>query len=348
MKLFTFRGSHFEVGLAIGKSFSRQIKRALANNTDLQNTYLPFHHSSEGKRKYEKLIQLHRLRFPQYISELEGISKGAGVSFEELFLVNMRGEYRIYARKAKDIECSTCSLLTAKSAVFAHNEDGSPIYHGQMYLVRIEVQGSHPFAALCYPGFLPGNAFGFNSEGICFSANSIIPKGTATGLGRQFIARSLFEARSLKHALKLATIPGRASGFNYTIGSLKERRIINLEVSPHTHSVLEIRGCFFHANHYIRLAKVDQLITHSSQSRQKRGEMLLAKGLAEDKEGVLKVLRDHKVRDYPILRNGRQPDSGVTLVTALFDLDSRKLAIYLGGLKKPNQTYKPLIEIPIE
>ena len=348
MKLFTFCGSHFEVGLAIGKRFRQQIRRTLANNTDLENTFLSFHHTADGKRKYQRLIRLHRLRFPQYFSELEGISQGAGVSFEELFLVNMRGEYQIYVRKLAGFECSTCSLLTAKSAVFAHNEDGSPIYHGQMYLVRIEVQGNPPFVALCYPGFLPGNAFGFNSEGICFSANSLLPKGTVTGSGRHFIARSLFEARSLEETIKLATIPGRASGFNYTIGSLKERRIINLEVSPNTHSVLEIKGSFFHANHYIRLAKVDQLITPSSKSRQLRGEMLLAKESAKDKAGVLKVLRDHKIRDYPILRNGRQPDGGVTLVTALFDLDSKRLTIYPGGIRRPKQRFKPLIEIPME
>jgi len=347
MELFNFCGSHFEVGQAIGKTFRQQIRRTLANNADLQDTFLPFHHTPEGKRKYQRLIQLHRLRFPQYFSELEGISQGAGVSFEELFLVNMRGEYQIYVRRSKDFECSTCSLLTADQALFAHNEDGSSIYHGQMCLVRIEVPRKPAFIALCYPGFLPGNAFGFNSNGICFSANSILPKGTVTGLGRHFIARSLFEARSLEEAVKLATTPGRASGFNYTIGSLKERRIINLEVSPSTYRLLEVKGSFFHANHYIRLTEVDQLITLSSRSRQKRGEMILAEGLTKDKKGVLKVLRDHKVKDYPILRDGRPPDSGVTLVTALFDLDSKRLTIYPGGKRRPKQRFKPLIEIPM-
>jgi len=347
MKLFTFCGSHFDIGVAIGKTFGEQIRRTLANNGDLQNTFLPFHRTAEGKRKYQRLIQLHRLRFPQYFSELEGISQGAGVSFQELFLVNMRGEYQIYARRSNDLECSTCSLLTTKSAVFAHNEDGSSIYHNQMYLVRLEIKGKPALTAFCYPGFLPGNAFGFNSEGICFSANSVLPKGVVTGVGRHFIARSLFESTSLEQAIRLATTVGRASGFNYAIGSLKEHRIVDLEVSPRSHHLVEIKGSFFHANHYIRLTKVDQLITPSSRFRQQRGEMLLAKGLAKNKTGVLKVLRDHKVKDYPILRDGRHPDGGMTLVTALFDLDSKTLTIYPGGKRRPKQRFKPLIEIPM-
>jgi len=257
----------------------------------------------------------------------------------------MRGEYRGYAAESADFGCSTCSLLTTDKAVFAHNEDGSPIYRDQVYLVRLDIVGKPSFTALCYPGFLPGNAFGFNSEGICLSANNVLAKGIVTGLGRHFMARSLFEAGSLEEAIELATISGRASGFNYTIGSFKERRIVNVEVSPNKHRVHEIKGCFFHANHYIKLSPVGQLITPSSQARQNRGEALLAGGMVQDESGVLKVLRDYKVKDYPILRNGKPPDSSMTLVTALFDLDSKTLTIYPGGVGRMNQRFEPLLEV---
>jgi len=345
MKLFDFHGSHFDVGLAVGKTFRQQIQETLANNVLLQDTFLPFHRTTEGQLKYQELIRLHRLRFPEYLSELDGISQGAEASFEELFLLNLRGEYRRYAGESEDFGCSTCSLLTADDALFAHNEDGSQIYHNQMYLVRLEVLRKPTLTALCYPGFLPGNAFGFNSEGVCFSANSILPKTIGIGLGRYFVARSLFEAKSLEEAIRLATISGRASGFNYTIGCLKERRIIDVEVSPSSYNLLEIKGCFFHANHYIKLSEVEQLITPSSQARQHRGEILLAKGVAQNKTGVLNILRDREVQDYPILRDGKPPDGSMTLVTALFDLYSKTLTIYPGGVERTNQKLEPLIEI---
>jgi predicted choloylglycine hydrolase len=345
MKLFNFRGSHFDVGLAMGKTFGRQIRKTLASNVSLEDTFLRYHRTAEGKRKYRRLIRLHRLRFPEYLSELEGISQGAGVSFEELFMVNMRGEYEIYATRSPNFECSTCSLLTDNNAIFAHNEDGSSIYHDQMYLVRLEIEGKPALTAFCYPGFLPGNAFGFNSEGICFSANSVLPKVVVIGVGRQFIVRSLFESTSLEQAIRLATTFGRASGFNYAIGSLKERRMVDLEVSPMSHHLVEIKGCFFHANHYIGLKGVDQSITPSSRTRQHRGLMLVAKGVAKNKTGVLKILRDRGAKDYPILRDGTPPDGSMTLVTALFDLDSKTLTIYPGGAGRARRRLDPLIEI---
>ena len=276
--------------------------------------------------------------------ELEAISKGADVSFEELFLANLGEEYECFVPKRDDQGCSTCSLLTAETAIFGHNEDNLPIYEDQMYLLRIEIAGKPAFTALCYPGFLPGRALGFNSEGICFCANSVRPAKVVTGLGRHFIARSLFEARSVQEALGLATIPNRASGFNYTIGCLKERRIVDLEVSSDGHRVTEIEGCYFHANHYIGLSGVDQSVSVSSQCRQKRGEALVAEGVVRDKAGLLEVLRDRKTKGYPILREGKPPDKSITLVTGLFDLDSRALSIYPGA-RRPNERLEPLIEI---
>ncbi len=346
MKLFNSLGSHFDVGFAIGSTFRQQIRKTLGGNAALQNRFLPFHSTDEGKRRYRELIQLHSLRFPDYLSELEAISKGADVSFEELFLANLGEEYECFAVEADDSGCSTCSLLTPDKALFGHNEDNLPVYEERMYLLQVEILGKPTLTALCYPGYLPGRAFGFNSDGICFCANSVPTTEAVIGLGRHFIARSLFEAGSLQEAIELATTPGRASGFNYTVGSLKERRIVDLEVSPGDHHVTEIEGSYFHANHYIKLSRTGQSVSPSSESRQKRGELLLAEGSVRDRESLLNVLRDRQVGDYPILRNGQPPDHGITLMTGLFDLDSAILAIYPGPLKK-NERLEPLIEIPM-
>ncbi len=345
MELFDFRGSHFDVGFEIGRSFGQRIRKSLATNIELQDTFLPFHRTPEGKRRYQELIQLHRSQFPHYVSELEGISQGAGVSVEELFLVNMRAEYRRYPARSEDFGCSTCALLTADSAVLAHNEDGSSIYLDQLYLARFEIVGKPAFTALCYPGFLAGNAIGYNAEGLCFFANDLQPKRIVTGWGRHFIARSLFEARSLDEAIQLATISNRASGFNFTIGSTKQRRMVNLEISPDQHHIFEIQGRFFHANHYLDLSEVDQFISPSSKARQRRAEMLLAEGVARDEAGVLSVLRGRRAQDYPILRDGKPPDGSVTLATALFDLDSKGLTIYPGSVGATNFRFEPLIQI---
>ncbi|NIM97558.1 MAG: hypothetical protein GTO24_05570, partial [candidate division Zixibacteria bacterium] len=81
--------------------------------------------------------------------------------------------------------------------------------------------------------------------------------------------------------------------------------------------VSEIKGCYFHANHYIKLSQVRQSISSSSQSRQKRGEALIAEGVVRNKASLLEALRDRKTKDYPILRDGRSPDNSITLVMSL-------------------------------
>ncbi len=330
---FETSGSHREVGFAIGQRFAEQIHRSLDAYRFLQEQTLPYHHTPEGQARYRQLLELHQIRYPDYWAELEGIAQGSGRPFEDLFLTNLRGEYRTFLRSAEAQECSDCALVTDGAALIGHNEDGSPTFLGSMYVVHARVEGKPAFTALSYPGFLCGNAFGFNAEGLCFSVDHVQPRDAGVGVGRHFIARSLLEARSLDDAIGRATVPGRASGFSYTIGSIPERRIVLVEVAPENHCVREIHGAYFHANHYRELAEVDQIISPSSRARVERARVMLQEhGLArlpgQDAAEVLAILGDQTDEQYPIYRTTTAPDQSATLCTALFDLDARQLRIY--------------------
>jgi predicted choloylglycine hydrolase len=320
-------GPHPEVGFAIGRRFAAQIHESLASYSIFQERLLPFHKSPEGQNRYQQFLNLNRTRYPSYLEELDGIAQGSGQSFEQLFLANMRGEYRGYPADTTP-GCSDCVLITDRVALIGHNEDGSPAFRGRMYLVHAKVTGKPGFTALSYPGFLCGNALGFNEEGICFSIDNVRPLGIRIGLGRHFIARSLLEARSLEDALNRVTIPGRASGFSYTVGSLAERRVLNVEVGIDRHHAQEIRGTHFHTNHYQDLDSVEQLITPSSLARMQRAREFLEHNRPGDAAGILSILGDMAEERYPIYRTAKPPDTDATLCTALFDLDARTLRIY--------------------
>jgi hypothetical protein len=158
------------------------------------------------------------------------------------------------------------------------------------------------------------------------------------GLGRHFIARSLLDARSLDDAIKRATVPGRAAGFTYNVGSLSERRVVSVEVSPDRHHVHEVQGCYVHTNHYLKLRGVDQEVGSSSQARLARARALCQATLPAPTDGaqgadatrVLRLLGDRIDRDYPIYRDATPPDRSATLCSALFDLEARQLRIYAG------------------
>lgn len=340
-------GSPREIGHFIGRSFRDEIVRTLDGHDGLNTRFMPYGRTPVGRAHYQHLVALHRNRFPRFFSELEGMAEGAGVPFEKLFVINLRGEYQRFAAGGDEAGCSTCSLLSTDTAAFGHNEDGLALYRGQTYLVRARPQGKPAFVAFCYPGFLPGNAFGFNDAGICFAANNVQPRSARDGVGRHFIARSLLESRSLPEAVGAVHPRDRAYGFNYTIGSLRERRIVNVEVAPQDFAVTEIRGPYFHANHYVELRNVDQEIGESSRKRYERGtRFILTDGVTES-EDILKLLRDGEGR-LPILRDGSPPDPFVTLVTAFFDLDGRKLVIYDGSENGNDLRLKQLADLSLD
>ncbi len=326
---FETTGSHFEVGFAIGKRFAEQIHRLFDNYRFLHQQIFPYHRTPEGQATYRELLDLNRARYPDYLAELEGLAQGSGRPFEELFLANMRGEYREYLYNPYARGCSDCVVVTDEVALIGHNEDGAPEFRNNMYVVGVRVEGKPAFTALSYPGFLCGNAFGFNSEGVCFSVDNVRPREAKVGVGRHFIARSLLEARSLDDAIERVTVPGRALGFSYTIGSVRERRVVHVEVAPRTYHVREIHGCYFHTNHYQELTDVDQIIGPSSRARVERANELMRDSPPVGAAGVLAVLGDQVNERYPIYRTATPPDENVTLCTALFDLDGRRLRIYM-------------------
>ena len=344
-----FQATGHDLGVAIGTQFKQQIHGALADNTELHERFRPYHNSAEGQALYQQLLALHEHHYPGTVSELRGYAKGAEVSFEDLFLTNLRGEYRGYAAVTDipDIgECSTSTLLNADYAVFGHNEDGAEFYRDRSYLIHVQPQDEIPFLALCYPGFLPSNAFGANRSGLCYAINNVRPSQVRLGLGRHFLARSLLQAHSIEDALACLKVEPRAAGFNFTIASIAERRILNVEVSPDQIHVHEISEGYFHANHYCHLDLLQQC-EPSSVARQNRGNELLAKGIPANQSEVLEVLRDQTNQQLPIWRLGRDPDPAVTLLSAVFDLDNKCLSVYPGPLDEPQNPQQPLLDLSL-
>ena len=110
LKQFEATGSHLEVGVAIGRRFAGQINRALETYGFFQEQILPYHRTPEGQARYQQLLELHQVRFPDYLEELEGLAPGAGWPFEDLFLTNMRGEYQTFLQRSDVRGCSDCVL----------------------------------------------------------------------------------------------------------------------------------------------------------------------------------------------------------------------------------------------
>jgi len=333
MDIIEATGSHFEIGRSIGRRCADALPGILAGFGELQEQFLPFHRSPAGQKQFETLLAINRETFPDYVAELEGVAEGSGQPLDALFLSTMRGEYRAYFKqwKAEDGRgCGSCSVVTDRVAAFGHNEDGLAVFTGTLFLLRAKPDGKPSFTVVVYPGFLPGNALGFNEHGICYAINNLKPDDVRAGVGRPFIARSLLDADSLADAVRRVTIPGRASGFNYTIGSVQERRIVNIEVAADRYFLREIEGCDFHANTYIDIVGIPHTADHSSIARVKRAGELFADGVPGTAGAIVTLLGDRGNADFPMYRYGTEKDPYRTHATALFDLDAKEFTLYDG------------------
>ena len=318
-------GSHTEVGAAIGHAFAAQIHAMYNSYAFLQETLLPYFATAEGRDHYDALLTVNRAAFPGYVAELAGMAQGAGRPFHELFLCNVRGE--IYSAVGIDLQgCFDCALITKDAALLGHNEDGAPGAKTTAYLVHAQVDGEPGWTAYSYPGFLCGNAFGFNRRGIVLTIDNVISRRVGIGLGRHFLARSVLAAPDLDDAVKRVTRPGQGAGFNYIIGHVGQRRILAVESAPDCHHIHEVSGVYHHANHYCHLPDHPQDVRPSSHLRMERAAELPT---PTNRQEILALLGDRSRADYPIFRTATPPDGAATLCTALFDLDAATLSIYL-------------------
>ncbi len=330
LKQLQVRGTYFEVGQAIGQHCAEQIHASLDSYPFFQQELIPYHRSEAGQLRYEQFLELNQAQYPEYIAELEGLANGAQRPFEELFLLNLRGEYRDFFHQFQSHGCADCAVVTDELAMIGHNEDAAPEFAGQMYLVQADIPDKPEFTALTYPGFLCGNAFGFNDRGICFAVDNVRPLSSEPGLARHFVARSLLEAETLDDAIIRVTIADQASGFHYTIGSVTRRRVISVETSPTKYSISEIEDGFFHANHYCSLEKIEQVVDESSEARLSRGLELIENNLPTIQAELLAILGDQSHPTHPIYGSETTLNPLLTHFIVLFDLDQSQALIYNG------------------
>jgi predicted choloylglycine hydrolase len=322
-------GSNFKIGFDMGERFKREIHRLLDRYPFFLEQLNPYLQTTAGQATYQDFLALHRERSPHYLRELEGIAEGAQKPFQDIFAINLRGVFRQILKQDQDSGCFDVALLNDRAAGIGHNEDADPSFRGNQYLVHASVDEKPEFTAFCYPGFLPGNAFGFNQHGLFFSVDHIQPHVTQVGIGRHFIARSMLEAPSLQEAIDRATVPNQASGFSYTIGSAEERRIVIVESAPVGFRIQEVKSWICHSNHCILFEQIEQTVDPSSRSRLDRARDRFQHQGPERLQNVLNILGDQTDKTYPIYRQGHPPDKLETMATVLADLDSREVRLFL-------------------
>ncbi|TGZ53449.1 Uncharacterized protein DBV15_11950 [Temnothorax longispinosus] len=220
------RGTHYEIGFDIGRTFAKIIQDFVDVYPPLNEIYLPLFVTEQGKKVYNETLDAVKKQFPQYLREIEGTADGANVPFHKLFLMHLDdiiSNVTGMQGNALPVGCSTIICNQSGHEILGHNEDAVSDTLNHWYLVSAHVieagYKEEKFTSLSYAGFLPGYTMGYNHH------------------ARYFLTRALLGVENFVQAQQTLRNEGygAAEGFSVNMTFLAQegdRMFHNAEVGP--------------------------------------------------------------------------------------------------------------------
>ena len=186
---------------------------------------------------------------PEIVEEMKGMAAGAGLDFQDIFLMNIT--YEISAPLT--MGCTSFAAVgnaTAGGAVITgQNLDFLSMYEENIVLLKTKPVDGPATMAVAPAGTL--GLIGMNSAGITLNLNllrdkdSLVPDG---GVPSHIILRKVLSCRNLGEAISTIASAEKKSAKNYLLAS-EQGDVVDIEVTMHD---LDVRypekGIFTHAN----------------------------------------------------------------------------------------------------
>jgi isopenicillin-N N-acyltransferase-like protein len=330
------RGRHADIGFQVGAERADQVRHMVETYRRLlrdQRDALGVSGWSEGIRIARRYLPFIETALPQYVDEMRGLAQGAGVTFDDILVLNT---IESITSDRLHLGCTSMGVgaqASADGSVFlAHNEDWYPDDVADVFLVHARPDGEPPFLAVSYGGLLPN--IGFNAAGIAQGCDTVYATDVRIGIPRTIVARHVLAATSLEEAAQAATHPQRAAGYNHLLGS-SDGEIFNLEASATRHErVAPVFGLAAHTNHYISsgmIAVEDQPGARPLSRRRlaRARQRLEAMAGQIDTDRLVELLGDHDGYPYSIcshvLDEPSPLDNQQTIAGLVIDLTHRTM-----------------------
>jgi len=335
LKWLKISGDAWDVGLQLGKIGKDAVWEELIK-CDLWKEIISY----KNEKFVKKLHKNTKKRFPLIYEEIQGLAKGLDLPFEDVFLWNCRGDILANTNDG----CTTLQIPGEKRTI-AHNEDGLPFFKKRCFIVDISVINHPSFISFYYPGSIPGHTFAFNNKGIAIAINNLRLKNIQAQYPRMVIGRAILNCHSLDNIVDLIKNHSNAGGFNFSLASTKDKKLLDVEFGGGYVGVKEIENISLHANHaiYQPLNKKEQIITDSSFHRQARFKSI-------EKENKIfspmDILRDTNGDGLPIFRTDpKDPDNENTIASAIFKISQNCIEYTFYESDSKNPSYKGQMKI---
>lgn len=286
----TVSGTPYEMGCQHGAAFGQQIRDFLGDRLArinlLRRRPLAWRDAMRIAARYAWWI---RHDLSNIAEEIAGIAHGAGISYEEAVLLQIRRELIYTAHDYGD-----CTSIATRE------EDGRALIAqtidlagrmGDMALILRLIPEDPTSPRVCMFTFmgLCGYA-GLNSAGLAVGLNMVFSPSWRVGVPAYLLLRSLLGKRSLAEAFEEINRVRRASSRYLAISD--SQSVAGVEMTVDDLRVLNGRA-LVHANHYLdpEFQKLDTLggaVLQCSQRRTQRVQRLLAEQLPLEM-----ILRDH-------------------------------------------------------
>lgn len=302
-KQYVFQGSPREVGRQYGETFKEDVRE------HIELTYELAAHVSGSNE--EKVIETTRLfqpyiekYAPDFMTEIQGISEGAGIKLEEALLPQVRQEVVYFGQYGgSGNECTSYAVgttYTADGKVYSgQNADLAGDFESVSNVVTFAVENKPKIMMLVPAGQI--SYIGINDRGLGLNCNFLPCNGWRIGFPRYLISRFLLEAGDIDRARsRMRSIKERASSRNLLLTNNKGE-FINFEMTPDRIAGLEVRGKFVHSNHFLdpsmrEFEGSDELEMIDSRWRLERLDHLIEenKGMITETK-IKEMLRDHEM-----------------------------------------------------
>lgn len=243
---------------------------------------------------------------PHMMAELRAIAEAAGVSLEEMMLLQIRNQFQ----PARDGACTSLSVASESTAdghaIVAQNWDSDPALDEFTVVLTRRPTDQPAQMTVTQAGLI--SYLGFNDAGIGACVNTLPAPAREVGVPHYFTLRGIHESRSLDEAIQSVRRAERAIPANIMLAT--PQGPANLEITLDDVYVLrpEAQGWITHTNHCLhpRLAAINDDFPELIQSgpRKRRIDELCAEhAKAMTREAVQDMLRDHDQTPRSICRH---------------------------------------------
>jgi isopenicillin-N N-acyltransferase like protein len=281
-----------------GQQYGQTAAALIQHNIKAYGKLFQFHanlNREAALQKAEQLIPAIEATNPDLIVEMQGVADGAGVSLNEIVMLNARTELLATVPLR---ECTSIAALppaTSGDVWLAQNWDWLHITHSSICILKISQPNKPKIMMVVEAGQI--GKMGMNDAGLGLCLNWLQADHQRVGVPVLLLCREILNSAHLDTAINAIYLAKRASAANFLI-AYKEPFAIDLETTPNDVDFLEPSGgILIHTNHFItrRFRAIDNGLRDaggSSLIRRQRAQYRLEQESTVDIDAINRTLDD--------------------------------------------------------